>query len=78
MKLFSYVTGFFALLIVATAIISAATYAVTHNRETLHSLATGTLNGLGMAVGGVVGSFIVLRFKAARRFVRRIFDEAAE
>jgi uncharacterized membrane protein YfcA len=77
MKLISYITGTFALAIVAVAAVSALTYAATHHRETIHSLALGTLNGLGMSIGGLLGSYFILRFKSARRFVRRIFDEAS-
>jgi uncharacterized membrane protein YfcA len=77
MKLVSYITGAFALAIVAIAAISALAYAATHHRETINSLALGTLNGLGMSIGGLLGSYLILRFRSARRFVRRIFDEAS-
>jgi uncharacterized membrane protein YfcA len=78
MKLVSYFTGACAFLIVALATLSAVIYAATHNRETLHNLATGTLNGLGMSIGGLIGSALVFRFKAARHFIRKVLKEDAD
>ncbi len=78
MKLVSYLTGAFALAIVAVAAVSALAYAATHHRETINSLALGTLNGLGMSIGGLLGSALILRFKSARQFVRRVVDEVAK
>jgi hypothetical protein len=76
MKLiFTYATGTLALLIVAAATISAVHYAVTHNAETLSSLAISTLQGVGVAIGGCLGGALILRFKAARTFVRGLIDE---
>ncbi len=75
MKLLAYTTGALALLIVTIATISAVTYAVTHGYETLRSLATSTLSGVGMAIGGCLGSALVLRFKAARRFVKNVIRD---
>ncbi len=77
-RLLAYVTGIFALLIVAAAAISALTYAALHRSETLQNLATSTLQGIGMAVGGCVGSALVLRFKAARTFVKTLVHEINE
>jgi uncharacterized membrane protein YfcA len=77
-RLFAYVTGTLALAIVAAAAGSAITYAALHRSETLANLGTSTLSGIGMAVGGCLGSALVLRFKAARRFVRGIVHEITE
>jgi uncharacterized membrane protein YfcA len=74
-KLATYLTGTLALLIVATATITAIHYAITHNAETLTNLATSTLQGVGVAIGGCLGSALILRFKAARTFVRNVLNE---
>jgi hypothetical protein len=77
-RLFAYITGALALAIVAAAAGSAMTYAALHRSETLTNLGTSTLSGVGMAVGGCLGSALVLRFKAARRFVRGVVHEINE
>jgi len=74
-RLFAYATGALALTIVAAAAGSAITYALLHRSETLTNLGTSTLSGVGMAVGGCLGSALVFRFKAARRFVRGVVQE---
>ena len=68
-KLISYVTGAVALLIVAASVAAALVYAVQNGMATLSNLATSTLSGIGIAIGGCLGSALILRFKAARRFV---------
>jgi uncharacterized membrane protein YfcA len=73
--LFAYASGSLALLVVVVAVVSAIGYALTHNSETLSNLATSTLSGIGMAVGGCIGSALILRFKAARQFIRGILDD---
>lgn len=77
-RLIAYTTGAFALLIVAASAVSAMTYAALHHSETLQNLATSTLSGIGMAVGGCLGSALILRFKAARRFIKGIVHEINE
>lgn len=77
-RLIAYVTGAFALLLVAAAAISALTYAVLHRSETLSNLATSTLSGIGIAVGGCLGSALILRFKVARRFVKGFIHDISE
>lgn len=74
-RILTYATGAFALTIVAAAIVSALCYALTHHREAMSGLATSTLSGVGMAVGGCLGSAIVLRFKAARQFIHNVVKE---
>ena len=74
-RLFASATGALALVIVAVAAGSAITYAALHRGETLTNLGTSTLSGVGMAVGGCLGSALVLRFKAARRFVRGVVHD---
>ena len=76
-KFISYATGALALLIVTAAIIGALIYAVTHGLATLNSLATSCLQGIGMAVGGMVGSMLVLRWKSARRYIGRTVHDIA-
>ena len=65
-RLVAYLTGTIAMLVVAASAASALTYAALHRSETLLNLATSTLSGVGMAVGGCLGSALILRFKAAR------------
>lgn len=77
-RLIAYATGAIALLIVAAAAVSALTYAALHHSETLQNLATSTLSGIGMAVGGCLGSALILRFKAARRFIKGVVREINE
>ncbi len=77
-RLLTYFTGALALTVVAAAAASALTYAVMHRSETLLNLATSTLSGVGMAIGGCLGSALVLRFKAARRFVKSILRDINE
>ncbi len=68
-KLISYATGAIALLIVAASVAAALIYAVSNGMATLSNLATSTLSGIGIAIGGCLGSALILRFKAARRFI---------
>jgi uncharacterized membrane protein YfcA len=77
-RLIAYATGALALLIVAAAAVSALTYAALHHSETLQNLATSTLSGIGMAVGGCLGSALILRFKAARRFIKGVVRDINE
>ncbi len=77
-RLLAYFSGALALIVVAAAAVSALTYAAMHRSETLLNLATSTLSGVGMAIGGCLGSALVLRFKTARRFVRNVVRDISE
>ena len=77
-RLLAYATGALALVIVAAAAGSAITYAVMHGTETLTHLGNSALQGIGMAIGGCLGSALVLRFKVARKYVRGILHEINE
>ncbi len=72
------VTGALALALVGASAGSALTYAALHRTETLSNLGNSTLSGIGMAIGGCLGSALVLRFKAARRFVRGVVHDINE
>lgn len=74
-KLIAYLTGALALTLVAAAAGSAATYAIMHSTETLTLLGNSALSGIGMAIGGCLGSALVMRFKIARRFVRGVLKD---
>src|SRR5208282_718451 len=74
-KLIAYGTGALALALVAASTGSAITYAVLHGQDTLSQLGMSVLNGVGIAVGGCLGSALVLRFKAARRFVNGVVHD---
>lgn len=71
----AYVTGTCALLIVAVSAVAALFYAATHSSETLNNLASSTLTGVGMAIGGCLGSALILRFKAARHYIRSVLKD---
>lgn len=77
-RLIAYVTGAAALIVVAAAAGSAITYAVMHGTETLTHLGNSALQGIGMAVGGCLGSALVLRFKVARKYVKGLLKEISE
>ena len=77
-RLVAYVTGALALAIVAASAGSAITYAVVHRTETLSNLGSSALTGVGMAVGGCLGSALVMRFKVARRYVNGLLKEISE
>jgi uncharacterized membrane protein YfcA len=77
-RLLTYATGAFALVIVAASAGSAITYAAMHRSETFTNLGTSALSGIGMAVGGCLGSALMLRFKAARRFVKNVLKDINE
>ena len=68
-------TGAVALLIVATSVVAALVYAIANGMATLSNLASSTLSGIGIAIGGCLGSALILRFKAARRFVGNTLHE---
>lgn len=77
-RLIAYSTGALALFVVAAAAGSAITYAVMHGTETLTHLGNSALQGIGMAIGGCLGSALVLRFKVARRFIKGIVKDINE
>ena len=71
----AYISGACALVIVAVSAAMAGYYAATHSLETLHNLATSTLTGIGMAIGACLGSALILRFKAARHYLRSVLKD---
>lgn len=75
MRFAAYATGALALAVVLLATTAAIYYGATHWLETLQNLASSTLSGIGIAIGGCVGSALILRFKAARKFVRSILKD---
>ena len=77
-RLIAFATGGLALVIVAGAAGSAITYAVMHGAQTLTLLGNSALSGIGMAIGGCLGSALVLRFKGARRYVHHLLHEINE
>lgn len=70
----SYLTGGLALVIIVSVAIKALYLAAT-KPEILEQMAAGVLNGTGIAIGSLIGGAIVLRFKTARKFLRRILKE---
>ena len=77
-RLIAYGTGALAIVVVAAAAGSAITYAVMHGMETLTHLGNSALQGIGMAIGGCLGSALVMRFKLARRYVKNVIHEINE
>ena len=74
-KFVEYSTGALAMLIIAVSVVMALVYAVVHGLATLETLATGTLQGVGCAIGGLIGSALVMRFEAARTFLRNLLKD---
>lgn len=74
-RTFTYVAGGFALLLVMASIGSAVFYAATNGAETLKNLATSTLQGVGVAIGGVLGSALILHFRAGRSFIKDLIKD---
>jgi hypothetical protein len=77
-RLIAFATGALALVVVAGAAGSAITYAVMHGAQTLSLLGNSALSGIGMAIGGCLGSAVVLRFKTARRYVHHLLHDINE
>lgn len=77
-RLLTFITGALALILVAAAAGSAVTYAIMHGAETFANLGNSALQGIGMAIGGCLGSALVLRFKVARHYVRSLLKEINE
>ena len=77
-KFLAFVTGAVAIAVVASSAGSAVTYAIMHGTETLIHLGNSALSGVGMAVGGCLGSALVLRFKIARHYVKGVLNEIKE
>ena len=53
-------------------------YAATHRTQTFSNLASSTLTGIGMAIGGCLGNVLILRFKAARHYLRSVLKDLQE
>jgi len=77
-RLIAYATGALALALVAASAASAVTYATVHGSETLSGFGEATLHGVGSAIGGCLGGALILRFKAARKFLRNLLREIRE
>ena len=74
-KLLTYATGAFAMLIVVVSAGAALFFAVSNGTETIRNLAVSTLNGIGIAIGGCLGSGLILRFQSARDFIKKLVGE---
>jgi len=69
-----YVTGCIALIAMVAAILAAIHFLAT-NPEASSKFASSMVSGIGTAMGACVGAALILRFKAARRFLRQLFNE---
>jgi len=76
-SLVSYVTGCIALITVSAAVLATLYFMVT-KPEAGTKLASSMLGGVGSAMGAFIGGALILRFKSARRFIRRILHEENE
>lgn len=74
-RAFAYTSGAFALIVVAASAVMASVYATTHSTETLNKFASSTISGIGIAIGGFMGSALILRFKSSRQFVRSLLHD---
>lgn len=77
-RIVAYLTGTLALAIVLASTMSAIYFAAINPIETINKLGGATLSGVGVAVGGCVGSALMLRFKLARRYVKNLVGEINE
>lgn len=70
----SYLTGCIALISVSLAIIATLHFLAT-NSKAASELASYLLRGVGSAMGAFLGGALILRFKAARTFIRTLIYE---
>lgn len=70
----SYTTGAVSVVIIGFVMVAAIRMAFVDPTARNH-VASGVLNGVGVAIGTLAGGAIVMRFKSARKFVRRIVKE---
>lgn len=76
MKTFlNYVTGCTAVMVIIAAVFVMMDYIAT-NHEATSKLAGAMLGGIGSVLGAAIGGMLILRFKAARRFIRNLFSES--
>jgi hypothetical protein len=73
-----YILGAIALILVGASASTAIYYASLHPLATINNFASSTLSGIGMAIGGCMGSALILRFKSAREFVRSFIRDLSE
>ena len=62
----------------ATSVVAALVYAVLNGMATLHELAAGVLQGVGVAIGGLLGSALIMRYQSARGFLRQLVTDVLE
>lgn len=74
-KILAFTTAAIASIIVVAALGSAFYYAGTHICETLGKISLSVLNGIGVAVGGMLGSLLLMRFKTARSFLKNFVKD---
>lgn len=74
----AYVTGTCAMIIVLASAIAAIWFAALNGWATVTNLASSTLSGIGIAIGGCLGSALILRFKAARYYVRTVIKDLVQ
>lgn len=63
------------MLTVVATLGTATNYVYEHRVEAIVQLGGAMLNGLGVAIGGCIGSAIMLQFKSARMFLARVLHE---
>ena len=72
-----YVTGALAVLMI-TFVIGLSIKMVFERPALLTQMASGVINGVGIAIGTLLGGAVVLRFKTARKFIRRVISAEAD
>lgn len=73
-KFIGYITGCAALISVSAAIVVTIHFLAT-SPNAPSQIGSSMLAGLGTALGAFLGGAMVLRFKAARSFLRKLFIE---
>lgn len=73
-KIISYMTGCIAVVAISAAVVATIHFLAT-SENAGSQVGSSMLAGLGTAVGAFLGGAMVLRFKTARSFLRKLFLE---
>lgn len=73
----SYFTGCIALIAVSAAVLVTIKFLATRP-DAGATIATAMLGGAGSAMGALIGGALVLRFKSARRFIKKLIYDREE
>lgn len=72
--LLRYITGCVAIILMLAAVIVTVDF-ITTDPDAGAKLASAVLGGIGSVFGAAIGGALVLRFRASRRFIRKLINE---